>query len=147
MKDLLFASQDQWIGFILRLTLGIIMLPHGAQKMLGMFGGFGFNATVSYFTETMKLPWLISVLVVCIEFFGAVFLVAGFGTKVWSLGFIAVMIGAIATTNYVHGFFMNWFGTQQGEGFEYHLLVIGICIALMFTGGGRYSVDQLIAQK
>ncbi|NUM79811.1 DoxX family protein [bacterium] len=145
MKELLYSTGDTWTGLILRITAGMIMLPHGAQKMFGLFGGFGFSATVNFFTETMKLPWLIAVMVIVIEFFGAIGLIIGIGTKIWAAGFIAVMLGAIMTTNYPHGFFMNWFGTQQGEGFEYHLLVIGICLALMISGGGKYSADTLIA--
>ncbi len=144
MKQFLFATDDSWTGLLLRLCVGCIMFSHGAQKLLGLFGGYGFKTTVSYFTNTMKLPWVVSFLVIVIEFFGALFLLMGFTTRLYAILFIAIMTAAIITTNYKNGFFMNWFGNQQGEGFEYHLLVIGICTALIITGGGRYSIDGLM---
>jgi len=144
MLQFLFSSDNSIAGLILRLTVGVIMLPHGAQKMLGWFGGYGFKSTITFFTGTMHLPWLISCGIILIEFVGSVCLIIGFGSKAWAGLFIIVMLGAIATTNYSNGFFMNWFGNQKGEGFEYHLLVIGLCTAMIFTGSGRFSVDQLI---
>ncbi|MBL0742409.1 DoxX family protein [Chryseolinea lacunae] len=142
MKQLLFNTQNDWIGPALRFTLGFIMLPHGAQKLFGMFGGYGYPGTMTFFTETLKLPALISFLVIVIEFFGALALIAGFASRMWALLFVAIMAGAIVTTNYKHGFFMNWFQNQQGEGYEYHLLVIGLCVALLAAGSGKFSVDR-----
>ncbi|HEV8514254.1 MAG TPA: DoxX family protein [Cyclobacteriaceae bacterium] len=147
MKNLLFETSSNWIGLVLRLTVGLIMLPHGAQKLLGYFGGYGFRGTMSYFTETMKLPWVISLLIIMIEFFGAMGLIIGFGSRVWSMGFMAIMIGAIITTNFKNGLFMNWFGNQAGEGYEYHLLIIGLCISLLITGSGKLSLDYLIQKN
>lgn len=144
MKELLFNTQNDWTGFILRITVGAIMFPHGAQKLLGLFGGYGYNATMNFFTETLKLPAFISFLVIMIEFFGAIGLIAGFASKLWALLLICIMTGAIVTTNYKNGFFMNWFQTQAGEGYEYHLLVIGLCLALLLTGSGACSLDGLI---
>lgn len=144
MKQLLFFSDGSWPGLILRITIALIMFPHGAQKMLGLFGGYGFKPTIVYFTETMKLPWIIALLIILIEFFSPIALLIGVGSRLCSLLLIIIMIGAIITTNYKFGFFMNWFGAQTGEGFEYHLLVIGICIALLFTGSGKYSIDSII---
>ena len=144
MKDLLFNTQNDWTGFILRITVGAIMFPHGAQKLFGLFGGYGYNATMNFFTETLKLPAFISLLVIMIEFFGAVGLIVGFASKLWALLLICIMTGAIVTTNYKNGFFMNWFQNQTGEGYEYHLLVIGMCLALLLTGSGACSLDGLI---
>lgn len=144
MKQILFGSENLWVGLILRLSLGFIMLPHGMQKLFGAFGGFGYKATMNFFTESMKLPWIISLAVILIEFFGSVGLVVGFASRIWAAGFIIIMTGAILTTNAKFGLFMNWFGNQEGEGFEYHLLVIGMCIALLIAGSGNYSIDQLI---
>lgn len=146
MKQLLFSTQSDWAGFILRVTVGVIMFPHGAQKLLGLFGGYGYNATMSFFTETMKLPAFISFLVIMIEFFGAIGLIAGLASKLWALLLIFIMAGAIVTTNYKNGFFMNWFQNQTGEGYEYHLLVVGLCIALLITGSGKFSLDKWIFQ-
>lgn len=144
MIELIFGTQDNWSGFILRIVLGAVMLPHGAQKVFGWFGGYGFSATMDFFTRSMNLPWIISILVILIEFFGALGLIVGFAGRVWALGLIVIMTGAIYTTNMKNGFFMNWFGNQAGEGYEYHLLVIGICVAIMLTGSGKYSFDHLI---
>lgn len=144
MMELLFRTQGDWPGFIIRIVLGAIMLPHGAQKLFGWFGGYGFNATMEFFTGTMKLPWAIALCVVLIEFFGSIGLLLGIGTKIWATGLLIIMIGAICTTNFKNGFFMNWFGSQPGEGFEYHLLVIGMCLTLLLTGSGRFSLDSLI---
>lgn len=146
MKQLLFSTTPDWAGFILRITLGAIMLPHGAQKLLGYFGGYGFSATMTFFTGSMKLPWIVAFLVIFIEFFGAAALLAGFAGRLWALGFLVIMIGAIFTTNFKNGFFMNWFGGQAGEGYEYHLLVAGICVAILFMGSGRYSIDSLLTR-
>jgi putative oxidoreductase len=144
MIQLLFGTQNDWSGFILRITVGVVMLPHGAQKLFGWFGGYGFSATMDFFTKSMKLPWIISVLIILIELFGAIGLILGFASKVWAFVLIVIMIGAVYTTNVKNGFFMNWFGNQSGEGYEYHLLIIGICIAIMLIGSGKYSFDNLI---
>jgi putative oxidoreductase len=146
MRQLIFSTTPDWAGFVLRVTLGCIMFPHGAQKLFGWFGGYGFNDTMKFFTGSMKMPWIFAFLVIFIEFFGAIALVTGFASRLCTIGFAVIMVGAIYTTNLKHGLFMNWFGNQAGEGYEYHLLVIGICMAILFLGSGRYSIDGLIAQ-
>lgn len=142
-----FATDESWSGLILRLTLGLVMFPHGAQKLLGWFGGFGFDGTMGFFTQKMGLPWIIALLVIMGEFFGSLGLLAGFLTRFTAASFIVIMLGAIVTTHLPIGFFMNWFGQQQGEGYEYHLLVIGIGLALLMTGAGKWSIDRLITEK
>jgi putative oxidoreductase len=142
-----FATDDRWTGLILRLTLGLVMFPHGAQKLLGWFGGFGFDGTMGFFTQKMGLPWIIAFLVIMGEFFGSLALIVGFFTRFVAASFVAIMVGAITTSHLPHGFFMNWSGQQQGEGYEYHLLVIGMSVALMLMGAGRWSVDRMVAQR
>ena len=142
-----FATDESWSGLILRLTLGLVMFPHGAQKMLGWFGGFGFDGTMGFFTQKMGLPWIIAFLVIIGEFFGSLGLLAGVLTRFTAASFIVIMLGAIVTTHWPVGFFMNWFGQQQGEGYEYHLLVIGISAALLAAGAGKWSLDRLIAAR
>jgi len=144
MNEIIFFTDNSWTGLILRLTLGIIMFPHGAQKMFGLFGGYGFEPTMFFLRNEMKLPWLIAFLVIAIEFFCSMSLIIGFNVRLCAVLFIVIMTGAILTVNLVYGFFMNWFGNQKGEGYEYHLLIIGISIALLFTGGGKYSIDGFI---
>jgi putative oxidoreductase len=123
------------------------MFPHGAQKLFGWFGGFGFTNTMTYFTETAGLPWIIAFLIIMGESLGSLGIILGFFTRLSAFGLICIMVGAIITVHIPNGLFMNWFGKQAGEGFEYHLLVIGISIPLLISGGGKYSVDGLINKK
>ncbi len=143
----LFATDEGWAGLILRWTAGLVMFPHGAQKLLGWFGGHGFEGTMGAFTQTLGLPWIVAFLVIIGESLGSLGLLAGLLTRVTAASFIVIMLGAIVMSHLPHGFFMNWFGQQQGEGYEYHLLVIGISLALIVTGAGRWSADRLIADK
>ena len=136
------ATTDSLGPVALRATLAVTMFPHGAQKVLGWFGGYGWSGTMGFFTEQMGLPSPVAALTILIEFVGPLLLLAGLGTRAVALGFVAIMIGAIATVHGEHGFFMNWYGQQAGEGFEYHLLVIGMAAALAFAGGGRWSLDR-----
>ncbi len=141
-----FQTDDSWAAFVLRVTLGGVMLAHGAQKLLGWFGGYGFGGTMEFFTATMGLPWLVAFLVIIGESFGSLALIAGLLTRFTAGSFIVIMLGAIGMVHWPVGFFMNWFGQQQGEGFEYHLLVIGMSAALVVTGGGKWALDNLVAR-
>ena len=143
----LILTDDRWTGLILRLTLGLVMFPHGAQKLLGWYGGFGFDGTMGYFTQQMGVPWLIAFLVIMGESLGSVALLAGLLTRFTAASMGVIMLGAITMVHLPHGFFMNWFGKQQGEGYEYHLLVIGIAAALLVTGAGRWSIDREISNR
>lgn len=143
----LLATDASVAPLVLRATLAVVMIPHGAQKLFGWFGGGGFRATMAAFTDGMGLPWIVALAVVLIESLGSLALLLGLGTRVMAAGLAAVMIGAIATVHAQHGFFMDWAGTQGGQGFEYHLLAIGIAVALMITGGGRASVDAQLARR
>jgi len=142
-----FATDDSWAALIVRLTVGLVILPHGAQKLLGWFGGYGFSGTMSFFTGQLGIPAPIALLVIVAESLGALALIAGFLTRASALGLVAVMLGAVFMAHLPNGFFMNWFGTQSGEGFEYHLLVIGMTLALAVVGGGRFSVDGWLARR
>jgi len=143
----LFQTDDAWSSFLLRITLGCVMFPHGAQKLLGWYGGNGFSGTMGFFTEQMGMPAVIAFLIIIGESFGSVGLLVGFLTRFTAASLGIIMLGAISLVHLPNGFFMNWFGQQAGEGYEYHLLVIGMCLALMITGGGRWSVDGVIAEK
>jgi putative oxidoreductase len=141
----LVATKPGLAPTVLRLALGVVMLPHGAQKMLGWFGGHGFSATVAGMSQ-MGLPAALVGLVIVIEFFGSLALIAGVLSRAAALGIAAVMVGAITTVHLSNGFFMNWTGAQAGEGYEFHLLAIGIALAIMITGGGSLSVDRLLVR-
>ena len=125
----------------IRIALGAVILPHGAQKVFGWFGGQGMEKTLQAFAAMGFPTWATGCLMV-VETLGAVLLILGFITRLWALG-IGVSISICMYLNHLqHGFFMNWFGAQKGEGFEYHLLVLGICVALLIRGGGMISVDR-----
>lgn len=138
----LVATGDSLAPLFLRLSLGIMILPHGLQKTFGWFGGYGFNGTMGYLTNTVGAPWILALLAILAESVGGLMLIAGAGTRVAALGVGAVMVVA-AMTHWSNGFFMNWSGAQKGEGFEFHLLAVGIAVALLILGGGRFSVDSL----
>jgi len=143
-----YVAQDTaFAPTIIRFFLGAVMLPHGLQKTLGLFGGYGFSGTMGFFTGTLGLPWLVAFLVIMAESLGALSLIAGFMTRFCSASLLVVMLGAINFGHLQHGFFMNWFGAQQGEGIEYHLLVIGMALSLVVSGAGRYSIDSLIRSR
>jgi putative oxidoreductase len=142
-----FSTSDQWSGTLARSALAIVMFPHGAQKVLGWFGGYGFSGTLGFFTQKMGLPAPLAVSVMLIELLAPLFLLVGFATRFAALGIGAVMIGAIATVHASQGFFMNWAGTQAGEGFEYHLLVLGLVAVLLVQGGGRLSLDRALTSR
>ena len=140
----LFQTNDKFSYWVPRVILGCVMFPHGVQKLFGWFDGFGFTNTMTYFTQTAGLPWIIAFLIIMGESLGSLGLIVGFFTRLSALGLIFIMVGAITTVHIPNGFFMNWFGKNAGEGFEYHLLVIGMSIPLLISGGGKYSVDGLI---
>ena len=139
-------TDENATSLILRLALGVVFFAHGAQKMLGWFGGSGFSATLDGMSK-MGLPVAIVALVIFAEFFGALGLLVGLLTRVASFGILCVMLGAVFMVHLQNGFFMNWFGNQKGEGIEYHLLVIAICLVLMILGGGRASIDRSMSEK
>ena len=142
------VSTDRAVApIMLRLCTAAVMFPHGAQKLLGWFGGYGFSGTMGFFTGTMGIPWLLAFGVIMIEFFAPVLLLLGTGTRLAALGIGTVMTVAMFMSHVQHGFFMNWFGTQQGEGIEFFLLIIGSSLALVVSGGGRWSGDYQLTRK
>lgn len=147
MKKIIFNTGENWAATISRIALGVVLFAHGAQKLLGCFDGPGFSLTMDFFTENVGLPWIIGFLVIIIEFFGSLSLILGFAVRIWSLAIAFLIIGIVETTHLQNGFFMNWFGTQKGEGYEYFILMIGLAISLVFSGAGKYSIDALILNK
>jgi putative oxidoreductase len=141
----LMLTDDDISRTLVRLFLGLVMFPHGAQKMLGWFGGGGFSGTMQGMTG-MGLPAIVVFLVILIEFFGSLGLILGFLGRVSAFGVLCVMLGAIFTVHLPNGFFMNWMGNQKGEGFEYHLLAIGMALAIITKGSGAYSADRSITR-
>jgi putative oxidoreductase len=145
--QLLFKTDNSSAPLIARLTLGIVMFPHGAQKMLGWFGGYGFSGTMNSFTGTMHIPAVLAFLAILAEFAGSLGLITGLLSRVAAFGIATNMVVAIATGHGANGFFMNWFGNQKGEGFEYHLLAIGLALVVLIHGAGKASLDGMIQRK
>src|SRR5437867_10374309 len=141
----LFSTDDSTATPILRVVLGLAFFAHGAQKMLGWFGGFGFSGTMGFFTGPMHIPVPLAFLSIAAEFFGGLGLILGFLTRIAAFGIAVNMLVAIATVHHSYGFFMNWTGTQKGEGFEYHLLVLAITAYLIIRGAGALSGDRATA--
>lgn len=143
----LIATKDDRAALVLRVMLGLVFFPHGAQKLLGWFGGYGFSGTMGFFSGQLEIPAMFAFLAIIAEFFGALGLLAGLFTRVAALGIMSVMLVAVPMLHAKHGFFMNWSGSQAGEGFEYHLLVIAMAVALIIRGGGTWSADKALADK
>jgi len=141
----LIATDNDVATTILRLALGVIFFAHGAQKMLGWFGGYGFTGTMGFFTGAMHIPTLFAFLAIAAEFFGGLGLIFGLLTRVASFGIFINMVVAVVLVHGQYGFFMNWTGAQKGEGFEYHLLVLAVTAFLMIRGAGAASVDRLLS--
>src|SRR5438105_8759267 len=141
MKRLMSTSNDVALT-MLRVVLGVVFFAHGAQKMLGWFGGFGFHGTMGFFTGMMHIPVPLAFLAIAAEFFGGLGLILGFLTRIAAFGIAVNMLVAIATVHGAYGLFMNWTGTQKGEGFEYHLLVLAMTAYLIIRAAGAFSADH-----
>lgn len=139
----LVSTDNSTMGLVIRITLGLVMFPHGAQKLFGWFGGFGFSGTMNFYSQ-IGLPWIVALLVVLGESLGALALIVGFFSRFMSFGILLIMLGAIFMFHLQFGFFMNWFGKAAGEGFEYHILAIGLALGTLIGGSGRLSLDRLI---
>jgi putative oxidoreductase len=144
---LLCKTNDSFAPLLARLTLGLVMFPHGAQKMLGWFGGQGFSGTMNAFTQHMHIPAPLAFLAIMAEFAGSIGLIVGCLSRVAAFGIATNMVVAILTVHLPNGFFMNWFGNQKGEGYEYHLLAIGLALIVIIHGAGKASLDAVFASK
>jgi putative oxidoreductase len=145
MKKLLTTNTNNWTALIARLALGITLFPHGAQKLFGWFGGYGFSGTMGFLTGQVGLPYIVGLLVILIESIGSLLLIAGFLTRIVSFAVIAQFIGVVLTSHIHNGFFMNWYmQPNQGEGLEYFILLFGLAFILLITGGGKASADAAI---
>jgi putative oxidoreductase len=143
----LVGSSNDWALTLLRVVMGVIFFAHGAQKVLGWFGGYGFSGTMGFFTGMMHIPAVFGFLAICAEFLGGIGLIVGALTRIAAFGIATNMVVAILMVHAQFGFFMNWTGQQKGEGFEFHLLAIAIGIVLMARGGGAFSVDQALSPR
>jgi putative oxidoreductase len=149
MKPLfaLLRTNDSVTPLIARLTLGLVMFPHGAQKALGWFGGYGFSGTMGFFTGQLHIPALFAFLAIAAEFAGSIGLITGFLTRVAAFGIAVNMLVAALMVHIPNGFFVNWAGNQKGEGIEYHILTIGLALVVVLSGAGKWSLDRLLTER
>jgi putative oxidoreductase len=137
----LTATDSSTATALLRVVLGIVFFAHGAQKMLGWFGGYGFTGTMGFFTGALHIPAFFAFLAIAAEFFGGLGLILGLFTRIAAFGIAMNMVVAVVIVHGQFGFFANWSGAQKGEGYEFHLLALAITAFLMIKGGGALSVD------
>jgi putative oxidoreductase len=148
MNKIIATNSNNWPALIARLALGLTIFPHGAQKLLGWFGGYGFTGTMGYFTTQVHLPYIIGLLFIFIEFFGSLFLIFGFLSRIAAIGFMGIYVGALALVHAANGFFMNWnMEAGKGEGWEYFILLFGLAIIVLISGGGKGSIDAAISKN
>ncbi len=143
----LIATDNDTATTVLRLVLGLVFFAHGAQKMLGWFGGYGFSGTMGFFTGMLHIPAPFAFLAIAAEFFGGLGLIFGLLTRVAAFGIFCNMIVAVAMVHHQFGLFMNWAGTQKGEGYEFHLLALAALVFLMIRGAGAASVDRMLYSR
>jgi putative oxidoreductase len=113
----LIATDNDAATTVLRLVLGVVFFAHGAQKMLGWFGGYGFTGTMGFLTRMMHIPAVFAFLAIAAEFCGGLGLIFGLFTRVAAFGIFCNMLVAVAMVHHQFGFFMNWAGDAKGRRF------------------------------
>jgi putative oxidoreductase len=141
----IFETPEDWKLTLARLALGVVIFPHGAQKLLGWFGGYGIEGTMGFFTETLGIPTPLAVLVIFFEFFGSLALIAGALARPMAAAIGGIMVTAALIVHLPNGFFMNWSGAQGGEGFEFHILAAALALVVTIGGAGAFSLDRWLA--
>src|ERR1700740_3256342 len=144
MIETLTGTQADWTISIVRVVLGLIFFAHGAQKMLGWYGGAGLAKSMRTFTKDLRLPSALAFLVIAGEFLGGVGLIVGLFSRIAALVIAVTMLGAITTVHFRFGLFLNWFGGQGGHGIEYHLLAIALALVVLVKGAGVFSIDRIV---
>jgi putative oxidoreductase len=126
---------------LIRATAGLLLVPHGAQKLFGLFGGYGVTATGQFFESKLGLPASLALVAGLIEFFGGILLAIGFLTRPVAALVAGLMFIALIQVHLRAGFFWTT------GGFEYPMFWGLVALAYVLRGGGRYSVDALIGRE
>jgi putative oxidoreductase len=147
MKKLLNTNTENWSALIARLVLGTTVFAHGAQKLFGWFGGYGFKGTMGFLTGQAGLSSFIALMVILIESVAALMIIAGVFTRVAAFGIFGLFVVIMLKFHSANGFFMNWAGNQKGEGIEYFIILLGVALTLIIAGGGKASVDAALANN
>ena len=143
----LLKTSDDRALFLTRIVLGTVMFAHGAQKVFGWFGGGGLQPTLQMFGGRLGLPAPLASLSIAAEFLGGVGLMLGLFGRIAALGVVVNMLVAAILVHLRNGFFMNWSGSQRGEGFEYHLLALALALATLVGGSGAWSLDRVLLRR
>jgi putative oxidoreductase len=134
-----------WAPVAIRLGLAVIFIAHGGQKLFGIWGGPGLQATIEAFERSIGVPFYLTLIVVGIEFFGGLTVLIGFLTRLAAAGLAADMAGAIIKVHLVNGFFLNWSITPgKGHGYEFNLALLAMSIALLLSGPGKFALDRML---
>jgi putative oxidoreductase len=145
IRSLIDTSDDR-IPMLARLALGIVIFPHGAQKLLGWFGGPGIDGALGFYAG-LGIPAFLGWLAIVTEFFGGIALIVGYLGRFAAFAIAIDLIVAVVTTNWQIGFFMNWTGQQQGEGFEFHILAVTLALIVLIRGSGALSIDHALSRR
>ena len=140
----LMATPDTLGPLFVRVCLGIVLFPHGMQKLLGWYGGPGFSETMAFFMGEMHINVVVAFVIIVLESIGSIALIFGFATRIVALGYAGLVMGIVIMVHWQYGFFMNWYGDKPGEGIEYFIFWFGMAVSLVFSGGGSWSADRLI---
>ena len=143
LRKIIHTTDDHAL-MLVRAVLGIVFFAHGAQKVLGWFGGGGFDPTMKFFTQNLGIPGFLAVLAILAEFLGGIGLFVGLLSRIAAFGIAVNMAVAVLMVHAPNGLFMNWFGNQKGEGFEYHLLAISMALLVIVRGAGAWSLDRVL---
>jgi putative oxidoreductase len=143
----LVRTPNELALFFVRVGLGLVILPHGLQKLFGWFGGKGVAGTIHFFEEALKIPPFWTVCAIAAETAGAAALIVGFLGRVGAAGALAVMGVAVYLIHGRQGFFMNWYAQPRGEGYEFHILAIAMGLAVLVRGSGAFSIDRALTKE
>jgi putative oxidoreductase len=144
----LFATYPSWSLLVIRLALGIIFFAHGAQKVLGWFGGYGLKGTIGYFQQALKIPPALTIMAALTEFLGGAALIVGFLARPVGVGLIILMLVAVAKAHWANGFFINWsLQPGKGHGFEMNFALMAMALAVLIGGAGILSIDRMIYEN
>lgn len=142
-----FVGTDDDAGTAIgRIALGLVMFPHGAQKVFGWFGGHGLSGTVGFMGE-LGIPGWLALTASLVELVASLMLITGALTRLAALGIAAIQATAVVLVHAPYGFFMNWGGDRAGHGYEFQLLALGLCFVLLARGGGFASVDARLTKQ
>ncbi len=147
MLHKIIATPKDFTYMAVRLVLGLVFFLHGAQLTLGWFGGYNFMGTLHMFHEGMGIPTPLAALAILAQFLGGIGLLVGLLSRIAVVGIATDMLVAVFQYHIHVGFFMNWSGQLHGEGYEYHLLTLAICLLIFIKGSGALSLDRILDEK